>query len=144
MAAVPTTFSPRSPERLIRGRGFTLVDVSTPSAPLILGLVKQFELSFGTEVSRFTTLDGDQGIVERPPMGQLSCARLASTAGLPKLVCDCVLKTLQLTAGIDSCSHPVDTQYLLKNAKFTNIAVSGNADDWIVNYQVMITFTDLT
>jgi hypothetical protein len=143
MAATATTFSPRSPERLVRGRGFILTDVSNPTVPLILGLVKSFELSFGGEVSRFTTLDGDHGLIERPVIGQLQCTRLASTAGLPRLVCDCVLKNLQLSAGIDSCSHPIDTQYLLKNAKFTHIAVSGNAEDWTVHYQTMVTFTDM-
>jgi len=58
-------------------------------------------------------------------------------------VCDCRLKDYQLTAGVDSCSHPVDTQYILKNAKVASIAVNGSSEDWLMNYNIVITFTDM-
>jgi len=143
VAATVTTFNPRSTERLVRGRNFVLTDISAPTTPLVLGLVKAFELQYGAEVNRFITIDGDQGIVERPPIGNLTISRIASFAGLPRLVCDCVLKRLQFSAGASSCSDSVDTTYILKNAKVTSIAVSGNADDWIVNYNMIVTFTDM-
>lgn len=137
-----TSFVPQVPERIVRGRNFALIDVTSGESPLILGMVRSFELTFGSDPSRFIDLTGRYISVDQPAIGQAKFSQVLGPAGLPALICSCGVMDLRLVPGSRTCDKTTQS-YTLIGSKKHQIAMGNSAEDYPIQFDIAFVFNDL-